>query len=57
MIYSLGIELGLSVADIDSMTAGEIIDLLYYKANRNDEQQNKQAETRQKATQSDYDSF
>lgn len=55
MIYNLGITLGLTVSDIDRMTAGEIFDLAYYKVNQADEMKNK-PEGR-KATQADYDSF
>ena len=55
MIYSLGIELGLTVSDIDEMTAGEIIDLVYYKANRAEERQKDDKQIN--ATQADYDNF
>ena len=57
MIYSLGLTIGLTVADIDMMTAGEIIDLAYYKANQNEERQKAKADDRRMATQADYDSF
>ena len=57
MLYSLGLDLGLSVTDIDIMTAGEIIDLAYYKANKADERKEKKADDRRHATQADYDSF
>lgn len=57
MIYSLGLTIGLTVTDIDSMTAGEIIDLAYYKANKADEQQSRKVDNRRSATQADYDSF
>lgn len=57
MIYNLGITIGLSVTDIDMMTAGEIIDLAYYRANQADERQKAKADDRRKATQADYDSF
>ena len=57
MIYNLGLTIGLTVTDIDMMTAGEIIDLAYYKANLNEERQNAKADDRRKATQADYDSF
>lgn len=58
MIYSIGLTLGLTVTDIDMMTAGEIIDLAYYKANKMDEaQEQKQTKSSRTATQADYDSF
>ena len=57
MIYNLGLTIGLTVTDIDMMTAGEIIDLAYYKANQMEERQKKQADNRRTATQADYDSF
>lgn len=57
MIYSLGIDIGLTVADIDMMTAGEIIDLAYYKANQAEKRQESKDKNERKATQADYDSF
>lgn len=58
MFYNLGLTIGLTVADIDSMTAGEIIDLVYYKVNQSeDRQKNKTENSGRKATQADYDSF
>ena len=57
MIYNLGMTIGLTVADIDSMTVGEVVDLAYYKINQHDEQREKQEDTRRVATQADYDSF
>ena len=57
MIYNLGLTIGLTVTDIDKMTAGEIFDLMYYKANQAEERQKSQADDRRKATQADYDSF
>ena len=57
MIYNLGLAIGLNVTDIDMMTAGEIIDLAYYKANQNEERRNAKADDRRMATQADYDSF
>ena len=57
MIYNLGLTIGLTVTDVDMMTAGEIIDLAYYKANQYEERQKTKADDRRKATQSDYDSF
>ena len=57
MIYNLGLTIGLTVTDIDKMTAGEIFDLVYYKANRAEERQEKKQDDRRKATQADYDSF
>ena len=57
MIYNLGLTIGLTVTDIDMMTAGEIIDLAYYRANQTEERKNTQADDRRKATQADYDSF
>lgn len=56
MIYNLGLTLGLTVTDIDMMTAGEIIDLAYYKANQSEDRQ-KEKDSGRKATQADYDSF
>ena len=56
MIYSMGLAIGLTVADIDNMTTGEIFDLVYYRANQNEEKDQNQ-ETERKATQADYDSF
>lgn len=55
MIYSMGLTLGLTVTDIDGMTAGEIFDLVYYKANQTSQRENK--EEARNATQADYDSF
>lgn len=56
MVYNLGLTIGLTVTDIDNMTAGEIIDLAYYRANRAEDQKSRRDEGRQ-ATQADYDSF
>ena len=56
MIYNLGLMNGLTVTDIDKMTAGEIIDLAYYKANQA-EKQKEEKENGRKATQADYDAF
>lgn len=57
MIYNLGMTIGLTVADIDSMTVGEVVDLAYYKINQYDERREKQEDNRRLATQADYDSF
>lgn len=57
MIYNLGLSIGLTISDIDMMTAGEIIDLAYYKANQMEERQSRKADNRRAATQADYDSF
>ena len=57
MIYNLGLTIGLTVMDIDTMTAGEIIDLAYYKAIQEDKRQKTKADDRRNATQADYDSF
>lgn len=57
MFYSLGIAIGLTVTDIDNMTAGEIVDLAYYRANQAEQRQGRKPDTRRKATQADYDSF
>ena len=57
MIYNLGMTIGLTVADIDSMTVGEVVDLAYYKINQNEERREKQEDNRRLATQADYDSF
>jgi hypothetical protein len=57
MFYSLGIAIGLTVTDIDNMTAGEIVDLVYYRANQAEQRQERKPDTRRKATQADYDSF
>ena len=56
MIYNLGLTIGLTVTDIDMMTAGEIIDLAYYKANQAEDRQTNKDSGR-KATQADYDNF
>lgn len=56
MIYNLGVNIGLTVTDIDKMTAGEIIDLAYYRANQMEEQKTKVDKGRS-ATQADYDDF
>lgn len=57
MIYNLGLTLGLTVRDIDLMTIGEIVDIAYYRANRNEEHENRIKDDRRKATQADYDAF
>lgn len=57
MIYNLGLLLGLTVTDIDKMTAGEVIDLAYYKANQEQARREKQEDNRRSATQADYDNF
>lgn len=56
MIYNLGLNIGLTVSDIDKMTVGEIVDIAYYKANLADQKKGDQDAGR-KATQADYDSF
>lgn len=56
MIYNLGLAIGLTVTDIDNMTAGEIIDLAYYKANQAEKREQEKDKGRS-ATQADYDSF
>ena len=56
MIYNLGLNIGLTVSDIDSMTTGEIIDLAYYKANQAEERE-KNKDKGRSATQADYDNF
>ena len=60
MIYNMGLMIELTVRDIDMMTVGEIIDLVYYRANQNKKRQERQeqnADNRVKATQADYDNF
>lgn len=58
MLYNLGLVMGLTVRDIDSMTVGELIDLSYYRANQEEERKNRKKEDRTvKATQADYDAF
>ena len=57
MIYNLGMTIGLTVADIDKMTAGEILDLLYYKVNRQEEAEKQAKEKTTAASQADYDGF
>lgn len=57
MIYSLGLTLGLTVRDIDDLTIGEVIDLAYYRANKNEERNERAKDDRRKATQADYDAF
>lgn len=53
----MGITLGLSIRDIDDMTIGLVIDLLYMKVNQMDRQKEEQKDNRRKATQADYDTF
>ena len=58
MLYNLGLVMGLTVRDIDSMTVGELIDLSYYRANQEEERKNRKEEEKTvKATQADYDAF
>ena len=57
MIYNLGLLLGLTVTDIDKMTAGEVIDLAYYKANQEQARRERKADDSRTATQADYDNF
>jgi len=57
MFYHIGLEVGLTVADIDKMTAGEILDLLYYKVNRREEAEKQAKEKTTAASQADYDGF
>lgn len=58
MLYNLGLLMGLTVRDIDSMTVGELIDLSYYRANQEEERKEReQEENTVKATQADYDAF
>ena len=57
MFYHIGLEIGLTVADIDKMTAGEILDLLYYKVNRQEEAEKQAREKTTAASQADYDGF
>lgn len=57
MIYNLGLTIGLTVTDIDNMTAGEVIDLAYYRANQAEQREEQKADNTRKATQADYDSF
>ena len=57
MIYNLGLNLGLTVTDIDKMTSGEIIDIAYYRVNQEEDREKKKPDNRRKATQADYDSF
>lgn len=57
MLYDLGLTLGLTIADTDNMTAGEIIDLLYYRVNRDEDRKEKKKDNIRQATQDDYDSF
>ena len=57
MFYYIGLEVGLTVADIDKMTAGEILDLLYYKVNRQEEAEKQAKEKTMAASQADYDGF
>ena len=55
MIYNLGLTIGLTVTDIDKMTAGEVFDIAFYRANQT-EKRKEEPEAR-KATQADYDNF
>ena len=57
MIYNLGLTIGLTVTDIDIMSAGEIIDLAYYRANQAEKRQERKTDNTRNATQADYDSF
>ena len=57
MFYNLGLLMGLSVRDIDSMTVGELLDLSYYRANQEENRKNKKRDDTVKATQADYDAF
>ena len=57
MLYNLGLLMGLTVRDIDSMTVGELIDLSYYRANQEEERKNRKEDKTVKATQADYDAF
>ena len=58
MLYNLGLLMGLSVRDIDSMTVGELIDLSYYRANQQEKYKDQQKQNQTvKATQADYDAF
>ena len=57
MIYNLGISIGLSIADIDTMTLGEILDIAYYRANQREEQEQSRPDGQRNATQADYDAF
>ena len=57
MLYNLGLLMGLTVRDIDSMTVGELIDLFYYRANQEEERKNRKEDKTVKATQADYDAF
>ncbi len=57
MIYNIGITLGLTIGDIDNMTAGEILDLLYYRANKFSDKPQKKEEKLIPASQADYDRF
>ena len=59
MIYNLGLNVGLTVSDIDKMTVGEIIDIAYYKANLADQagRNKEKQDAGRPATQADYDSF
>ena len=55
MVYNFGLTIGLTVTDIDKMTAGEVFDLAYYKINLMDKQPNEPKG--RKASQEDYDAF
>lgn len=57
MLYNLGLLMGLSVQDIDIMTVGELVDLSYYRANKNEQHKKQKAEQTVNATQADYDAF
>ena len=57
MLYNLGLLMGLTVRDIDSMTVGELIDLSYYRANQEEERKERKQDNTVKATQADYDAF
>ena len=57
MLYNLGLVLGLSIRDIDMMTAGELVDLSYYRVNQEEKRKEKPKEEIPNATQADYDAF
>ena len=49
--------LNFEILSIDDLTIGEVIDLAYYRANKNEERNERAKDDRRKATQADYDAF
>ena len=56
MFYNLGLTIGLTIGDIDNMTAGELLDLCYYRVELTEKRKG-EADKGRKAQQADFDSF